>query len=125
MLNKNQKSNTNNKDNSFVFQPDTFFRGQLNFHSPIVIQGKFEGDIEGDQPLEVGKNGNIEASIKGTVVIVLGKVVGNISASEKVELRTGASVTGNIRTPNLEMQEGVIFEGQCETKPKETQSPSN
>lgn len=117
MLSKNQRNAAANREKTFVFDEDSFFRGHLDFHSPITILGKFEGDIEGDQLLEVGKTGRVEAFIKTTRVIVLGEVVGNIFASEKVELKTGASVIGNIRTPNLEVEEGVVFEGQCESKP--------
>lgn len=119
MLSKNQKSShANAAENSYILQSDSFFRGHLDFHSPITIRGRFEGTIEGDGRLEIDKGAKVEAFLQATTIVVRGEVVGDIHARDKVELLNGASVIGNIRTPSLEVEEGVIFEGQCESKPQ-------
>ena len=97
-----------------VFQEKSFFRGNLNFGKPLQIQGKFEGEITGKNLLEVGPKAEVKAHISTTELIVYGKVIGNVHATERVELHHGASLIGNIKTPNLEIDDGVVFEGQCE-----------
>ncbi|MDH5717884.1 MAG: polymer-forming cytoskeletal protein [Spirochaetia bacterium] len=105
------------------FQKNTSFRGSLEFSNPLRILGKFEGDITGTNILEIGNEAVIEAHIETTYLIVHGTVTGNVSASEKVELKHGARLIGNIRTPNLEIDDGVIFEGQCEMEQKKLSVP--
>jgi len=104
------------KINYTIFHEKSSFHGTLNFSNPLKISGKFEGEINGSNLLLIEKEAKIDAAINVTHLIVFGKVTGNIIASEKVELREGAIVTGNIKTPNLEVDDGVLFEGQCEMK---------
>ncbi len=99
-----------------VFAAGSAFKGILQYARPLKIQGKFEGEIKGTDALEIGAQAKVQAHIEATHVVVLGHVTGNIVASEKVELRQGATLIGNIRSPKLEIDDGVIFEGQCEMK---------
>lgn len=99
-----------------VFQEKTVFRGNLEFSKPLQILGSFEGEIRGDGILEIGETARVQAQVYAGYLIVYGKITGNIYATEKVELRQGAQVVGNIRTPNLEVDDGVVFEGQVEMK---------
>lgn len=102
-----------------VFQADSHFNGILNFTRPLRILGKYTGEINGKGALEIGPTGKVEAHITATEIIILGHVTGNIAASQRVELRNGATLIGNIRSPSLEIDDGVIFEGQCEMKTTE------
>ena len=102
------------KKDYIVFQNNSSFRGNLEFSVPLKILGKYEGDIKGDEVLNIGEEAVVEANIDTVELIVFGKIVGNITAKEKVELKKGSQVIGNIRTPNLMMEEDVIFDGQCE-----------
>ncbi|MDH5719280.1 MAG: polymer-forming cytoskeletal protein [Spirochaetia bacterium] len=106
-----------------VFQKNTNFRGSLSFKKPLRILGKFEGDITGEETLEIGHGAHVEAHIETTHLIVYGSLIGNVSAIERVELKKGAKLIGNIRTPNLEVDDGVIFEGQCEMEQKKLEVP--
>jgi len=99
-----------------VFQHGSHFVGQLKFSKSLRILGGFEGEVSGSDHLEIGPQAKIKAHIQAVSVVVYGNVVGNITASEKVELKQGATLTGNIRSPKLEIDEGVIFDGQCEMK---------
>jgi len=102
-----------------IFAESSAFKGVLKFSRPLKIFGKFEGEIRGGESLEVGPNAKIHAHIEAAHVLVYGQVVGNVVASEKVQLKAGAKLIGNIRSPKLEIDDGVIFEGQCEMKTAE------
>ena len=97
-----------------VFQNDSFFRGNIEYSVPLKILGKYEGDIKGNEILNIGSEATVEANIDTSEIIVFGKIIGNITAQYKVELKKGSQVIGNIRTPKLLMEEDVIFDGQCE-----------
>ena len=99
-----------------IFANGSAFKGILKFGKPLKILGKFEGEIKGNDALEVGPQAKINAHIEATYVVVYGHITGNVVASEKVELKQGATLVGNIRSPKLEIDDGVIFEGQCEMK---------
>lgn len=99
-----------------TFAHGSHFKGILQFAKPLRIMGKFEGEIRGTELLEIGPQAHVTAHIEAAYVIVYGHVTGNVVASEKVELRQGATLIGNIRSPKLEVDDGVIFEGQCEMK---------
>lgn len=99
-----------------TFAAGSAFKGILSFARPLRIFGKFEGEIKGTDSLEIAAQAKVTAHIEATYVIVYGHVTGNIVASEKVELKQGATLIGNIRAPKLEIDDGVIFEGQCEMK---------
>ena len=97
-----------------AFQEKSFFRGTLNFSKPLSILGNFEGEIRGKSVLEIGENAEIKATIEATHVIIYGKVTGNVVARDKVELKHGSKLIGNVKTTSLEIEDGVVFEGQSE-----------
>lgn len=99
-----------------TFAQGSHFKGILRFAKPLRILGKFEGEIQGSEMLEIGSQARVTAHIDAAYVVIYGHVTGNVVASEKVELRQGATLIGNIRCPKLEVDDGVIFEGQCEMK---------
>lgn len=99
-----------------TFAQGSHFKGILQFAKPLRILGKFDGEIKGGEMLEVGPQAKVTAHIEAGYVVVYGHVTGNVVATEKVELRQGATLVGNIRAPKLEIDDGVIFEGQCEMK---------
>ena len=103
-----------------VFQAGSSFRGILKFSRPLRILGKFEGEISGDGIIEIGQGAQVEAHIRAAEIVVFGHVTGNIAATERVELHSGATLIGNIRAPSLEIDDGVVFEGQCEMKNPES-----
>lgn len=106
------------KINYTTFQKKLKMRGTLEFSKSVKICGELEGEILGNGILYIDSGAKIHAHINVAQLIVYGEIIGNIQASEKVELHTGAHVIGNIRTPNLEIEDGVVFEGQCEMKQK-------
>ncbi|MBN2656747.1 MAG: polymer-forming cytoskeletal protein [Spirochaetales bacterium] len=102
------------ENNSTVLGRETSFRGTMRFHDSLKIDGYFEGHIESEGSLFIEKDAEVRAQIKVGTIVVGGKVIGNIEASEKLEMLESGKIFGNIRTPNLKVAEGVEFDGECE-----------
>src|SRR5205809_6001331 len=89
------------------------FEGKLTFEGTVRIDGKLSGEIFSDDVLVVGEGASVSAEIDVGVIIVEGSVTGNIRAKRAVEQHAPARVRGNIETPSLYVDKGVIFEGNC------------
>lgn len=87
--------------------------GQLTFQGSARIEGSVDGEIQCNGTLTIGERAEVRAKISGDVVIIRGRVEGNVVAKEKVELVTPARVFGDIDTPRLVITEGVVFDGDC------------
>lgn len=89
------------------------FEGKLTFEGTVRIDGKFTGSIVTGDVLVVGEGAKIGAEISCGTIIVHGEVTGNIRAKNLVELHHPAKMRGNIETPSLMIEKGVLFEGQA------------
>ena len=87
--------------------------GQLSFQGPTRIDGAVDGEIQCQGTLTIGEGAEIRAKISAQAVIIRGKVEGNVTAKEKVELAAPARLIGNVDTPRLIVTEGVVFDGNC------------
>jgi cytoskeletal protein CcmA (bactofilin family) len=87
--------------------------GKLTFEGSVRIEGQVEGEITAQDTLTIGEGAVVKAKINGTSVVVHGHVTGDIAAQTRLELRAPSKVVGNISTPNLVIQEGAVFEGNC------------
>ena len=87
-------------------------KGELNGSEDLTIEGQVEGKIELRQNvLTIGPNGKIKAQVFAKAVIILGEVTGNVTASEKVDIRDNGSVDGDIASPRVAIAEGAHFRG--------------
>lgn len=87
-------------------------KGELNGSEDLTIEGQVEGKIELRQNvLTIGPNGRIKAQVFAKAVIILGEVTGNVTASEKVDIRDNGSVDGDIASPRVAIAEGAHFRG--------------
>jgi cytoskeletal protein CcmA (bactofilin family) len=91
----------------------TEFTGKLSFSGVVHLDGNFQGEIISRGTLVVGSESVVNAEIHSSVLKIAGEVHGDLTATEKIELYPPAKVYGNIRTPSLVVEEGVIFEGTC------------
>lgn len=107
--------------NAFLGQGCTY-QGKLTFEGAVRIDGVFTGEILSDGVLIIGEGARIEADIEVRVMIISGRVHGDIHATERVELRSPAHLEGNIYSPTLVVEEGVFFEGTCRMKGAATRS---
>ncbi len=87
------------------------FEGKLAFEGKVRIDGTFTGEIATNDLLMVGDGAKVSAEIACGTIIVQGEIVGNIRATTAVELHRPARVRGDITTPSLMVEKGVIFEG--------------
>ena len=89
-------------------------KGEANFKGLMRVDGHFNGKItsEGGR-LIVSDNGVVDADVSVGVAQILGTVNGDVVASQKIELGRTAKVVGNIQTPELTIEQGAVFEGNC------------
>ncbi len=89
------------------------FKGEFKINGLLRIDGKFQGTIDTHGKVLIGQSGDAITDIKAKLVVVGGKVSGNIYATERVILLSTGDIKGNIITPSLVMEEGVKFDGNC------------
>lgn len=92
----------------------TTLRGNFDLNGLLRIDGTFYGSVTTNAKVLVGKNGVAESIIIARTVVIGGKVKGDIIASERVTLLSTGELNGNIKTPRLIIEEGVLFDGTCE-----------
>jgi cytoskeletal protein CcmA (bactofilin family) len=87
-------------------------KGELSCSEDLYIDGQVEGTInpKGNR-LTIGPNGRVKANVHACAVVVQGKLEGNIQASDRVELKHSADVTGDIATQRISIDEGAYFKG--------------
>ena len=94
-------------------------KGELNGSEDLTIEGHVEGTIQlRDHVLTIGPNGKIKAQVFAKSVIVLGEVTGNVTASDKVDIRDNGSVDGDIVSPRVAIAEGAHFRGSVDMQRK-------
>ena len=101
-------------------------KGELNGSEDLTIEGHVEGKIElREHVLTIGPNGKIKAELFAKSVVVLGEVKGNVTASEKVDIRENGAVEGDITAPRVAIAEGAHFRGSVDmaAKGKAAQQP--
>ena len=94
-------------------------KGELNGSEDLTIEGQVEGKIElREHVLTIGPNGKIKAELFAKAIVVLGEVIGNVFASEKVDIRENGSVEGDITSPRVAIAEGAHFRGSVDMQSK-------
>jgi cytoskeletal protein CcmA (bactofilin family) len=91
----------------------TVFEGKISVPHSIRIDGTMKGKMETTETLTVGNTGVIEADIVAKSAIIAGRVVGNLSVEDRVELEAQASLVGDLKTRDLIINEGATFHGNC------------
>src|SRR6478609_7428947 len=87
------------------------FEGKLTFEGTVRIDGRFKGEVFSDDTLVIGEGAVVEAQIDIGEVNIQGTVVGNIVAKRSIEIHAPGRVKGDLHTPTLQIDKGVIFEG--------------
>lgn len=91
---------------------DSKIEGKLIFKRSVRVDGQIDGEILA-KDLIIGESGLITAQIKAASVIVAGTINGDIIASQSIEIRASAKISGKLTSPILVMHEGAAFEGRC------------
>lgn len=106
---------------------NSFFRGSFSIKDSIRIDGKYEGEYLEATHIAVGPKAKVKTNMEAQTVIVEGIVIGNIKAENRLILFPTSKILGNIETPELIIQNGVVLEGNCKiiTEKDEGQSPKD
>ena len=116
-------------------------KGEVSGSESLYIDGRIEGKISlPDNRVTIGRNGSVQANIIAREVVIMGKVAGNIECSDRVDIRSEGSVTGDVSTVRISVEDGAILKGgiqvrsaepkhekhqtQSQNKPAETSKPS-
>ena len=91
----------------------TVFKGEFDLNGLLRIDGTFTGEIRTEGKVLIGQKGQANCNIRAGEVVIGGKVRGNINARERITLLSTGELIGNISTPRLVIEEGVIFDGKC------------
>jgi cytoskeletal protein CcmA (bactofilin family) len=87
-------------------------KGDLTASEDLTIEGQVEGKIElRNNILTIGANGKIKAQVQAKAVVVLGEVIGNVTATERVDIRDNGSVDGDLSAPRIAIADGAHFRG--------------
>jgi cytoskeletal protein CcmA (bactofilin family) len=116
-------STTPNGNSKNVLNSDVEIKGTLKFAGELTFDGKLEGDITSDGTLNLSDNAVIKGNLDVSSVVLRGKINGNVTAKEKIEIKAKTELFGDIRSPKLVIEEGVTFVGKSEVNPNKV-SPS-
>jgi len=115
---------TKDEINAFLGR-GTEFEGKFSFTGAVRVDGKISGEIFSNGTLIVGESAVINAQIHVADIIISGEVHGDIVAERKIEINVPGKLFGNIKTPKLVLEEGVIFEGNCKMKNLKEETEKN
>ncbi len=115
-------------------------KGEISGAEALYIDGRIEGKVSlPDNRVTIGRNGSVQANITAREVVVMGKVSGNIECSDRVDIRSEGSVTGDVSTVRISVEDGAVLKGgiqvrsadhkqqnqaQSQAKPAETPKPA-
>jgi cytoskeletal protein CcmA (bactofilin family) len=89
-----------------------FIKGEISGSEALYIDGRIEGKITmPDSRVTIGRNGKVDASIQAREVVIMGKVTGNIECSDRVDIRSEGSVSGDISTARISVEDGAALKG--------------
>jgi cytoskeletal protein CcmA (bactofilin family) len=101
---------TNNEVASYL-NASTFFKGLLKSNRSVGIDGQFEGEIQCEADVVIGRDAEVRANVKAGTVIVSGRIVGNISCAT-LEIQSAGRVIGNVTAESMLIAMGAVFRGQ-------------
>ncbi len=102
-----------------------FIKGEITGSESLYIDGKIEGTINlpGNR-LTVGRNGHVNAAINAREIVVLGKVKGNVSATDRVDIRAEGALTGDVSAARISIEDGAFFKGGIDIKKPDGAKPT-
>ncbi|HOT62384.1 MAG TPA: polymer-forming cytoskeletal protein [Treponemataceae bacterium] len=101
--------------NVTIFGAETRFNGVLRFTEELHIAGRFEGTIDAQGALVIKKGAACDVDyVKAASIVVEGSVQGNLKAGDRIEMKAGSSVRGDVAAQRLRIADGVSFEGSVE-----------
>jgi len=120
-------SGSTNSNTKNILTNDVQVTGTLQFASELIFDGQLDGEIISEGVLTLGKNAHVKGEVKTKSVTVHGTVEGNISVTERCELKSSSQLTGDLRATRIIIEEGATFVGKSEVTPSKavTREPSS
>ena len=112
-----------NQEYPTILGPDANFKGEMNFEKGLRLQGRFEGKMNTPGRLHIAKEARMQADVDCGALIVEGDVKGNLSANDRIELKSTARYEGDLRASKLTVDEGAIFNGHVSVGPEAVKGP--
>lgn len=101
-----------------ILAGDVDIHGTINFESELIFDGKIDGEIVSENGnLTLGKNANVQGEVKTKSVVVHGSVTGNITVSERAELKASSQLNGDLAAQRIIIEEGAMFVGKSQVSP--------
>jgi cytoskeletal protein CcmA (bactofilin family) len=102
-----------------------FIKGEISGSESLFIDGKVEGSISipGNR-VTVGRNGQVAANISAREIVVLGKVRGNVSATDRVDIRAEGSLSGDVAAARISIEDGAFFKGGIDIRKPDAKATS-
>jgi len=97
-----------------ILSSDVEIKGSIKFQKELLIDGKVEGEIHSEGVLTIGENADIRGEVKTKSITVFGKVQGNITVTERCELKSKCILQGDLKAARLVIEEGATFIGKSE-----------
>ena len=108
-----------------VLANDVDVKGTIKCENELIFDGKIEGEIISDAgALTLGKNADVNGEVRTKSVVVHGTVTGNITVSERCELKASSQLTGDLKAMRMIIEEGATFIGKSEVTPNKAPSKS-
>ncbi|HMB69157.1 MAG TPA: polymer-forming cytoskeletal protein [bacterium] len=115
MIGKKPGLGPDNGEATSVIGENSVFEGTFEVTGNLRVDGKFSGTLNVTETVQVGSNGFVDADVKTRNAVVAGTIRGNLNASEKITLQSGSRLEGEMVTSKLVIEEGVSFQGSCNT----------
>src|SRR5580700_818985 len=98
-------------------------KGEVSGAESLYVDGRIEGTVNfGDSRVTVGRNGVVIADINAKEVVVMGTVTGNIHCSDRLDIRSEGSLTGDVVTPRICVEDGAVLKGAVEVRAEQHQN---
>ena len=108
---------TNGSNSKNVLNSDVEIKGNLKFSGELTFEGKLDGEINSEGTLHLGDTAVVNGNITVGSVVVRGKINGNVTAKDKIDIKTKTELFGDIRASKLVIEEGITFVGKTEVNP--------
>ena len=101
-------------------------KGEISGSEALFIDGRIEGSVSfPDSRVTIGRNGNVAASVHAKELVIMGKVEGNVECSDRLDIRSEGSLTGDVVTHRISVEEGAILKGGVEVRTPEKKPQQN
>src|SRR5262245_21750404 len=108
---KTDEKTMNGSASKNVLTADVEIKGNIKFSGELTFEGKLDGEIQTDGTLNLGDTAVVNGNINAQSVVVRGKINGNVTAKDKIDIKAKTELFGDIRAAKLSVEEGVTFVG--------------